>query len=136
MVLIEYVQETVINHQVNQRAIPHALTPSGLIQSEWDAAHVFDPTRDHDLRISNRNCLGSQAYGLETGGANFVHRKSRNFPRQPGIQGDLPGRVLSQSSLKHISQNYLIDLCSIQPYATHGLFEHCNTQIDCRDRTQ
>jgi hypothetical protein len=136
MILIEYILETVINHQVDQLAVSHALPPPGPVQCIRDAAHVFRPARYDHFGIPGGNRLGSQANRLKARGANLVHRESRHFLRHSGVQRDLPRRVLSQSSLEHVTENYFIDMRRIQPDTLHGLFEGGDTQIDGRDDAQ
>jgi hypothetical protein len=128
--------EAIINHNVNQFPIPHSLPPARAFQSVWNPAHVLHPARDNYFRITYGNSLRSQADRFKTRGANLIDSKSRDFLWKTGFDGNLPGRVLPQSGLEDISQNYFINLRRIEPNALQGLFERGGAKIDRRNLAQ
>jgi len=72
-------------------------------------AHIFLPTRDHDVGITAQNRLCGKMRGFQSATAHFIDRHGRHHIRDAGFDGGLATRDLTLTGHQHLTHDHVFD---------------------------
>ncbi|OPZ77006.1 MAG: hypothetical protein BWY79_01361 [Actinobacteria bacterium ADurb.Bin444] len=110
VVVTERAPDAVLDHLVDQDAVPHAVAAAGLRHQIGRRAHVLHAAGHDHVRIPTANDLIGEHDGTHTGSAYLVDGDGRDLLRQARVNGGLAGRVLPQTGGQDIAHDDFFDI--------------------------
>ncbi len=136
MAVAEDAPQPVLDHAVNQRAVPHAVPEARLGQHERRPAHALHTARHHNLRLAQRHRLSRQRHRLQARPAHLVHRRRGHAHRDLGLTRRLARRVHPQARREHVAHEHLVDLLPLDVRPPRRLRNGNRTQLHRRHLRQ